>query len=63
MFSTHEMKYIWYLPEKIFFILYFFIDYMQYVSPTVKEGPGAENGRTKNLANLNNFGTKLFVTF
>ena len=28
MFSTHEMKYIWYLPKKVnfLFILYFFGD-------------------------------------
>ena len=54
MFSTHEMKYIRYLPKRSKFSFYFilFIGYLQCL--TTEKG-GAENA--------NSFGTKIFVTF
>ena len=63
MFSTHEMKHIWYLPKKSIFssFLYFLLATCN-VSTTEKGG--AENAKKrKKLANPNNFGTKIFVTF
>ena len=45
MFSTHEMKYIWYLPHKSKFSFYFVLFYATYnVSPSEKGG--AENAQT-----------------
>ena len=67
MFSTHEMKYIWYLPKKSKFSFYFvlFIGYMQCLTllKIQKRKILTNPNKRKILANPNNFGTKLFVTF
>ena len=60
-FSTREMKYIWYLPKKsIFFYFILFLAKCN-VSPLKKKVLKMQ--KTKILANTNNFGTKIFVTF
>ena len=55
VFSTHEMKYIWYSPKtsKFLFILYNTGDF-----PIHKAGGENE----KKNKNTNNFGTTLFLT-
>ena len=58
MLSTHEMKYIWFLPPKKSKFSFNFILYIGYMITS------AENAKTIFLlANPNNFGTKIFVTF
>ena len=54
------MKYIWYLPKTCKFCFYNIIC-IGYIT----EKGGAENAKKKrnSLANPNNFGTKIFVTF
>ena len=58
MLSTHEMKYIWYLPKKCKFSFYFIL-YIGYIT----EMEVLKMQKQFFLANPNNFGTKIFVTF
>ena len=59
-FFTHEMKYVWYLPKKVKF-LFFYTFYRQMSHPLNKEV--LKMTERNILANPNNFGTKIFVTF
>ena len=68
MFSTHEMKYIWYIciyrKSKFSFYFILFIGYMQCLTHCKRRCRKCKK-KKKNLANPNNnyFGTKTFVTF
>ena len=59
MFSTHEMKYIWYSPKKSKFSFYF----MQYTGIFQFTRQAVKMQKTKIFENTNNFGTTLFLTF
>ena len=59
--SRDEIYLIFTLKELNFLFLLYFLLATCNVSPTEKGG--AENAKTKKLANPDNFGTKIFVTF
>ena len=58
MFSSHEMKYIWYLPIKSKFSFYF----VQYTGIFLFTKQAVEMQKPKIFENTNNFGTTLFLT-
>ena len=60
MFSTQEMKYIWYSPKKKSKFSFYFIQYtgiFQFTRQAVKMQ------KPKFFESTNNFGTTLFLTF
>ena len=59
MFSTHSMKYIWYLPIKSKFSFYF----IQYTGIFLFTKQAVKMQKPKIFENTNNFGTTLFLTF
>ena len=62
MFSTQEMKYSWYLPKKVTFSLFCTFYRLHTMSHPLKKEVLKMQKRTF-LANPNNLGTKIFVTF
>ena len=57
--SSHEMKYIWYLPIKSKFSFYF----IQYTGIFLFTKQAVKMQKPKIFENTNNFGTTLFLTF
>ena len=60
--SAQEMKSIWYLQKSKVNFFYFILP-IGYTQCLTTENGGADNAKSKSLANPNKFLTKIFVTF